>query len=57
MTKAQAAKLLTAKYEAECERFPRTRDIPLSLYLRRNVPTLVRWRNSAEYAAIQIAQS
>lgn len=36
-TKIEALAELTRRYTEQCERFPRTREIPLSLYLRRNV--------------------
>lgn len=56
MTKPEAIEECAAHYEQQCERYPITREIPLSLYLRRNLPTLLRWRNSADYAAMLAKQ-
>jgi hypothetical protein len=49
MNKHEATKYLTTLYVEACDRFPRTREISLELYLQRNVPHLLRWRNSREY--------
>jgi hypothetical protein len=36
-TRQQAIKYLTDRYEEQCEKYPRTREIPLDLYVRRNL--------------------
>jgi hypothetical protein len=36
-TKAEAIETLTKRYYEQCERYPRTAEIGLALYLRRNV--------------------
>jgi hypothetical protein len=46
MTRKEAIKELTKRYEEQCDKFIRTREIPLALYLKRNVPTLLRNRNA-----------
>lgn len=46
VTRAQACALLAARYAEQCDRFPMMREIPLALYLARNVPTLMRNRNA-----------
>ena len=49
MTEREAAiEYLTARYQEQCKRFPRTHEIPLALYLRRNIPTMIaNWHNMA----------
>jgi len=48
MTRKKAIHFLTKRYEEQCDKFPRTRNIPLAQYLKRNVPTLLRNRNHKE---------
>ncbi len=45
MTRKQAIKYLTARYQEQCEQYPRTREIPLDLYLARNLRTTLRFHN------------
>lgn len=37
-----AVRRLTNRYNEQCELFPRTREIPLKLYIRRNVSHVMR---------------
>jgi hypothetical protein len=47
MTRSEAITYLTARYEEQCEHYTlMRRDISLELYLRRNVPTLLAFRNA-----------
>jgi hypothetical protein len=36
-TRKEAIAFLIARYNSQCERFPKTREISLALYLRRNL--------------------
>ena len=49
MTEHQCAvDYLVARYREQCIMFPRTTEIPLALYIRRNRPQVVRnWRELA----------
>ena len=56
MTRKEAIAYCTKRYEDQCERFPRTRELGLALYLARNIKTILKWRNSADYATLQGAR-
>ena len=47
LTRKQATDLLTARYYEQVAKYPRTAELGLELYLRRNVSTLIRNRREA----------
>ena len=56
MTEQKAAEqYLVSRYREQCIAFPRTVEIPLALYVRRNRPTVIQnWHNLArEYHLYQ----
>jgi hypothetical protein len=42
---------ITARYEEQCEAFPRTREIPLELYIRRNLRAVIQNAERAQRKA------